>query len=135
MSVHMADGLARVRAGVEDHTVAAVRDALRDGDIVRVRDDVGQQTVPCRCQLAQVGVMGARDNENVYRCLRIDVTERDRPRAAGHYRRRNIGCGDAAEQAVGHGEDLNVCRVRDASDIYGCTTANPRCTTPLVRRI
>jgi hypothetical protein len=31
-------------------------------------------------------------------------------------------------------DDLNVCQVQSAADIYGCTTANPRCTTPLVQR-
>src|SRR5262249_23944794 len=30
--------------------------------------------------------------------------------------------------------DLNVWQVRGAADIYGCPTANPRCTTPLVQR-
>jgi hypothetical protein len=27
-----------------------------------------------------------------------------------------------------------VWRAGDAADIYGCSTANPRCTTPLVQR-
>jgi hypothetical protein len=27
-----------------------------------------------------------------------------------------------------------VCQACGAADIYGCTTANPRCTTPLVQR-
>ena len=134
MGVHVADGLARVRAGVKDHAVAAIRDALGDRDIVGMRDDLRQQAVPGHGQLAQADVVGTRDNENVYRCLRIDVTERDGPIVAGDYRRGNIGRGNAAEQAVGHGADLNVCRVRDASDLYGCSTANPRCTTPLVQR-
>ncbi len=126
MGVHMTDGLAAVYTCVEDNPVAVVRDALGYGDIVRVRHDLGQQAVPGRSQLAHVGVMGTRDNENVYRCLRIDVAEGDRPSAGGHYRRRNVGCGDAAEQAIGHDDDLNVCQAWDASDIYGCTTANPR---------
>ena len=132
--MHVADGLARVRAGIKDHAVAALPDALGDRDIVGMRDDLRQQAVLGLGQLAEAGVMGTRDNEDVYRCLRIDVTERDGPIVAGHYRRGNIGCGNAAEQALGHGADLNVCRVRDASDIYGCSTANPRCTTPLVQR-
>ena len=102
----VADGLARVRAGVKDHPVAPVRDALGDRDIVGMRDDLRQQVLLGRGQFAQASVVGPRDNENVYRCLRIDVTERDSPIIARHYRRRNIGCRNAAEQAVGHGQIL-----------------------------
>ena len=123
--MHVADGLARVRAGIKDDAVAALRDSLGDRDIVGMRDDLCQQAILGLGKLAHAGVVGTRDNENVYRCLRIDVTERDGPIVAGHYRRGNVGCGNAAEQALGHGGDLNVCRVRDASDIYGCNTANP----------
>src|SRR5260370_41907587 len=134
MGVDVPDGLPRLRAGIEDDPVAGIRDALGDGDIMSVPDHLGQQTVPRSRQLAQVGVMGARDNEYVYRCLRIDVTECDGPGAAGHYGRGNIGCGDATEQAIGHGADLNGCRGSDACDIYDCSTAKPRSTTPLVQR-
>jgi hypothetical protein len=79
-------------------------------------------------------VVRPRDNEHVNRCLRIDIAECDRPLVTGHYSRRNLGGSYGAKQAVRHTEDLNVCQVRGAADIYGCTTANPRCTTPLVQR-
>jgi hypothetical protein len=79
-------------------------------------------------------VVRARDNEHVNRCLRIDIAEGDRPLVTGHYGSRYFGGGDGAKQAVRHALDLNVCQVRSAADIYGCSTANPRCTTPLVQR-
>jgi len=79
-------------------------------------------------------VVVARDDEYVDRSLRVNVTERDRARIAGHYGRRYLGGSNTAEQALGHGEDLNVYRAGDAADIYGCSTANPRCTAPLVQR-
>jgi hypothetical protein len=110
VGVHVPDSLARVRAGVKDHPVALLRDAFGDCDIVGMRDDPRQQTLIGRGQLAQADVVGARDNENMYRRLRIDVTERDSPIVARHYRRRNIGGGNAAEQAGRHGEILTCAR-------------------------
>jgi hypothetical protein len=49
-----------------------------------------------------------RDDQDVHRRLRIDIAERHRPRRGGNYGRRYVARGDAAEQAVRHGEDLNV---------------------------
>lgn len=131
--MHMGHGLARLRARVEDHTVAAVRDALRNSYLVGMRNEVGQQTVADRRKLSEIRMMIARDHEDVDGSLRIDVAERDRSRLAGHNRRRYLGTRNTAEQALRHGGDLNVYRAGGAVHIYGCS-ANPRCTAPLVQR-
>jgi len=131
--VHVVDGLPGVRPGVEHHPVAVAVDALGYRDGVRVGDNVTQQPVAGGCQIGQIGVMSARDNKHVYWRLRIDIAEGNRPVITGHYGRRYLAGGYCAEQAVGHAGDLNVFRVFPAADIYGCFTANPRCTTPLVQ--
>jgi RNA polymerase sigma-70 factor (sigma-E family) len=126
--------LAGTGAGVEDDPVTVVGDTLRDCNVMGVRCDGSQEAVLGHGELGQIGVMRPRDNEHVNWCLRIDIAECDGPLVTGHYRRRYFGGSDGAKQAVRHAEDLNVCQVRGAADIYGCTTANPRCTTPLVQR-
>jgi hypothetical protein len=126
--------LAGIRAGVENNPVTVVSDAFRDCDLMGVRCHGGQQALIGRSQFGQIGVVRPRDNEHVNRCLRIDIAECDRPLVTRHYIRRNLGGSYGAKQAVRHADDLNVCQVPGAADIYGCTTANPRCTTPLVQR-
>jgi hypothetical protein len=130
----VAHGLAAVSAGVKHDPVARIGDPLGDGDFMRMGCEVGQKTVADRRELGQIGVVGARDNEHMYRCLRIDIAECDRPLGARNYRRRYLGGGYSAKQALRHAVDLNVCPASNAADIYGCSTANPRCTTPLVQR-
>jgi hypothetical protein len=130
----VAHGLAAISASVKHDPVARIGDALGDGDLMRMGCEVGQKTVAGRRELSQISVVGARDNEHVYRCLRIDIAECDRPLGARNYRRRYLGGGYGAKQALGHAVDLNVCPASNAGDIYGCSTANPRCTTPLVQR-
>lgn len=126
--------LAGVGASIKDDPVTAIGDTLGDRDVMGVRRDGRQQAVPGRSEVSQIGVVRPRDNEHVYRRLRIDIAEGNRPLIARNYRRRYFGGGYGAKQAVCHAGDLNVCQVRGAADIYGCTTANPRCTTPLVQR-
>jgi len=128
----MPDSLPAMGAGVEDNPVAVAGHALGHRHLVGVGDQFGQQAVADRGQLSQVGVVSARDHEYVYGSLRIDIAEGDCPVISGHYGRGYLVSGNGAEQAVRHAGDLNVWRVWNAADIYGCTTANPRCTTPLV---
>jgi hypothetical protein len=117
--------LAGIGASVEDDPVTVVGDALGDCNLMGVRCDGGQKAVLGRSEFSQIGVVRPRDNEHVYRRLRIDIAECDRPLVTRHYGRRYLGGSYSAKQAVRHAEDLNVCRVRSASDIYGCSTANP----------
>jgi hypothetical protein len=126
--------LAGIGTSVEDDPVTVVGDAFRDCHLVGVSCDRGQQAFLGRSEFGQIGVVRPRDNEHVNRCLRIDIAECDRPLVTRHYCRRNLGGSYGAKQAVRHAEDLNVCQVPGAADIYGCCTANPRCTTPLVQR-
>jgi hypothetical protein len=132
--MNVAHGLAAVSAGVEDDPVARIGDTLGDRDLMRMGREVGQQAVSGRHELSQIGVVDSRDNEHVYGGLRIDIAEGDRPLRARNYRCWYLGGRDGAKQAVWHALDLNVCPACDAADIYGVTTANPRCTTPLVQR-
>jgi hypothetical protein len=134
VGVHVLDGLPARWPGIEDDPVA-VRDAAGVRDFGRMREQLAEQVFLRRVdQLGQVGVVHARDHEHVDGCLRVDVGERHRPRSLRHDSRRHVAGDYSAEQAVRHGEDLNVWRAWTAADIYGCTTANPRCTTPLVQR-
>ena len=67
----------------------------------------------------------ARDHKDMNGSLRINITEGDRARITGHDGRRYLGGGNAAEQAIGHVEDLNVYRAGNAADIYGCFYCEP----------
>ena len=124
------DCLTGIGASVEHDPVTVVCDAFRDCDLMGVSCDGSQQAGLGRSEFGQIGVVRPRDNEHVNRCLRIDIAECDRPLVTRDYGRRYLGGGNGAKQAVRHAEDLNVCQVPGAADIYGCCTANPRCTTP-----
>jgi hypothetical protein len=132
--VYVPDRLAAVGTRVEDNAVSGVRHALGNRHVLRVGDHIGQQPRIGRREGRQIRVMLARDHKYVNGSLRINVTERDRPGITGHYGRRYVAGGNTAKQAVRHADDLNVYRADNAADIYGCSTANPRCTTPLVPR-
>ena len=134
MSVDVGDGLPGLRAGVEDDPVAALCDALGHSDLVSMGDEIGKQPVACGGQLSHIGMVVARDHEDMDGSLRINVPEGDRARITRNYGRRYLGSRNTAEQTVGHTGDLNVWQAEGAADIYGCPTANPRCTNPLVQR-
>lgn len=106
----MRDALPGLCPGVEDDPVAAVGDALGQGYLVGMRDEVGKQPVAGGRQLGQIGVVVARYHEDMDRGLRIDVPERDRARIARNYGRWYLGGRNSAEQAVWHTGDLNVWR-------------------------
>jgi hypothetical protein len=134
VGVYVIDSLPGLGTGIEDDAITGIGDAFNDRHLVGMGYEVRQQPVAGGRKLGQVCVMLPSYHKYVYRSLRINVAERDCPRISGHYGRRYVGGGNAAEQAVRHAEDLNVWRAGAAADIYGCSTANPRCTTPLVQR-
>jgi len=117
MHVNVPDRLASVRAGVEDDPVAVGGDALGDRHLAGVANQVCQQPGVGRRELGHVRVMLARDDKHVYWRLRIDITECQCARISRDYGRGYLSGSNAAEQAVRHGADLNVWRVRDALDI------------------
>jgi RNA polymerase sigma-70 factor (sigma-E family) len=102
--------LACIGAGVEDDPVAVLGDTLRDCNLMSVRRHSSQQAVLGRGEFSQIGVVHPRDNEHVYRCLRIDIAEGDRALVARHYRRRYFGGGYCAKQALWHAEILTCTR-------------------------
>jgi hypothetical protein len=98
----MPDRLPRFWTGVEHDPVPAVGDALGDGDLVRLADELVEQAVTGAGQGGDVRVMVARDHQNVRGRLRVDVPESEDPLTIKHYRGRDLpGC-DTAEQALWH---------------------------------
>ena len=117
MSVHVRDGLAAAWPGVEYDPVP-VGDALTDGHLVSVPDQICQQ-LAARCgQLGKVGEVGAWDHQDVRGGLRLDVTEGQGPVGSGHDRGGHVPSRDGAEQAVRHDQDLNVCAARRGPPTY-----------------
>jgi hypothetical protein len=131
----MVDRLAAFLPGVEHDPVTAVGHTGARGNLVRLLDHLGKQAVARRYQLGQVGVVRTWDHEHMNRSLRINVMKHDSPVCFQNYPGWNLTSRNTAEQAVRHDADLNVCRTVRAPDIYSVTTANPRCTTPLVQRL
>jgi hypothetical protein len=110
VGVDVSDGLAGLWAGIEDHAVATVRDALADSDLVGMRDNVGEQIAASGREFGQVRVVVARDHQDVDGSLRINVTESDRSGIARYDRRRYFSGRNTAEQALWHLEILTCTR-------------------------
>ena len=100
--MHVVDGLPSLRAGVENHSIAAVGHPFRDRHLSGVGDQVRQQVVAGCTQLSQVGMVGARDHQHVDWCLRIYVAKGNCLGIGRHYRRRYLAGCDTAEQAIRH---------------------------------
>jgi RNA polymerase sigma-70 factor (sigma-E family) len=99
----VADRLASAGAGIEDDAVAVVGNALGDGHLMRMGNEVGQQVCFSSGEFGQIRVMRARDHKYVNRCLRVDIAERQCSLISRDDGRGYL-CGSyAAEQAVGHG--------------------------------
>jgi hypothetical protein len=111
--MHMANGLPAVTAGIEDHAVPGAGDAAGDRHLMGESGHLGEQPVACRGEPCKVRVMVIRDNQDMYRCLRVQVGESDRPRAGGDPGSRHLAGRDAAEQAVGHGLILTCATPAD----------------------
>ena len=80
MRVDVADCLAGAGAGVEDDPVAVLSNALGDGHLVRMGNEVGQQPCFGGRELGQVRVVLARNHKYVNRCLWVDIAERQSAR-------------------------------------------------------
>ena len=96
------DRLPRLRPRVEDHPVAGVSDAFRNGHIPGVGHQVSEQVVAGRTQLSQVGVVGARNYQDMNGSLRIYVTKGNSAGIRRDNRRRYLAGRDTAEQAIRH---------------------------------
>jgi hypothetical protein len=130
--VHVVNRLAGLRPGVEHHPVPGLGHARAGRDQGRLRCKLVKQAITGLGERRQVRMVLSRDNQHVHRRLRVYVLERDGARALQHARRRDLPRRDATKQAVNHDADLNLCHADRAADIYGCTTAKPRRTIPLV---
>ena len=102
MGVHVPDRLPRFWTGVEHDPVPAAGDALGDGDLMRLGDELVEQAVTGDGQGGDVRVMVARDHQDVRGRLRVDVPESEDPLAVKHHRGRDLPARDTAEQALWH---------------------------------
>lgn len=108
--MHVPDRLAGVGAGVDDDPVSVPGDALGDRHLMRVSDDLGQQAGIGRGQVRQTGVMLARDDQHMNRCLRVDIAEGHCSRISRDDGRGYLRGSNAAEQAVRHRLILTCAR-------------------------
>lgn len=106
----MLDCLPGIRPGVKDNAVAVAGDPFGNRHLMGVGDDVSQQTVTGSAELGHGGVVCPRDHQDMHGRLRVDIAEGDRPRSGGHYGRRDLASGNAAEQTVWHGPILTCSR-------------------------
>src|SRR5579875_3552814 len=113
VQVDVRHGLARVGAGVEHEAVAAaaaVADAFRHRDAMRLGDDLGEQPGVRGGERRGVGIVPLGDDEDVHRRLRVDVAERQHPVGLQHLGRGDLLGDDRAEQAVSHTTILDRAR-------------------------
>ena len=102
MRVHVPDRLTTFAAGVEHDPVAAAADALGNGDLVRLPDELVEQSVTRASQGGDVRIVVTRDYQDMRGRLGTDVTESDGPLTVQHKRGRDLSGRDPAEQAVWH---------------------------------
>lgn len=99
--MEMPHRLAGIGAAVADHTVA-VRDTDRLGDRGDRFEDVGNQLTVLGCYLVDRCDVRARNDQDVYGCLRIDIAEAIDLLILIYTGRGDLACGDLAEKAVFH---------------------------------
>lgn len=99
VGVDVEDGLAGLRARVEDQPELAVRLGARD--LVREPDDRGEQGWVGGRELRDVAVMSAGHDEHMQRSLGMEVPERDDVTILGDDVGRDLPGDDPAEQALG----------------------------------
>jgi hypothetical protein len=110
VGVDVRHGLARLRAGVEDHPVALAADALGHRYLVSLANDLVQQAGVGGRERGDVRVVLLRDHEHVRRRLRVDVAEREHPVGSQDPGGRDRLGGDSAEQAFRHTKILGPRR-------------------------
>src|ERR1700722_7182469 len=110
VGVDVRHGLARLRAGVEDHPVSLAADALGHRYLVSLANDLVQQAGVGRRERGDVRVVLLRDDEHVRRRLRVDVPEREHPVGSQDPGGGDRLGGDSAEQAFRHTKILGPQR-------------------------
>ena len=122
--MHVPDGLAAFPSGVEDEAVAAAVNPLRDRHLVRVRDNLVEQSAR-RGQCRHIRIMVFRYYQDMRRRLGIDITEGDRAITLKHLRGRYLSCHDLAEQALWHVSIIVALRERTVPDRSLTETLHP----------
>jgi hypothetical protein len=89
-------GLAGVTAGIEDHSVSGLSDALRHSYFVRLHRYLGKQAV-ISGDSSQVAVVIPRYHQYMSWRLGIYVAECERARAFKHKRSRHFAGSDSTE--------------------------------------
>jgi hypothetical protein len=102
----MGYGLARVGAGVEDHAVTGLTDALIGSDPVRPVDHLAEQRAVRGGERREIGMVFFRDDQHVYRGLRVDIAEGQDPVRFQHRSGGDFPGHDGAEQAFSHTQIL-----------------------------
>lgn len=115
------DGLACAGAGVEDDAVAATVDLVVGGDRSGLAQHVGGDLRFGGGERRGVRVVDLGNDQDVGRCLRVDVLEGDGGVALADDGRRDLPRDDLAEQAVG----LRLSRHGPASSVGGGDADDP----------
>jgi hypothetical protein len=98
--MHVRHTLLRVGAGVEHQAITGFRDTGVERDLVSGgQQRVGEPSVGRR-HLRGITVMLLGNDEHMRGCLRLDVSEGQRPFVVTDNRRRNLTSDNAAEQAI-----------------------------------
>jgi hypothetical protein len=97
MRVHVIHRLPGVTAGIEDHPVAALCDALGPRYLMSLTHHFSKQPGSGRGQRTEIAIVIPRNHQHVNRSLRIDITKCERARGFEDSRRRNFAHGDSAE--------------------------------------
>jgi len=100
--MNVGHGLPRLLAGVEDHAVAGLADAVGRRDLARLADHLGEQPAVGGGERRDVRVMILRDDEHMNRGLRVDVAKREYAVGFADHGRGDLTGDDGAEQAVSH---------------------------------
>jgi hypothetical protein len=101
MGVHMANRLASVVTGVEDHP-EAVGKVLLGRDSGDRRKDLASQGRICSTKLGHIGVMGLGDHHDMDGCLWRNIAKGEHGVGAQHLIRGDLTCDDAAKQAISY---------------------------------
>ena len=106
MDVEVGDGLAAVRAVVDDHAVSVLREAELGGDVRGGEEKVAEDGSVIGGRCAHAGDGFVRDDEDVDGCLRGNVAESEAGFVTMDHIRRDLGVADFLENRLHWGRNL-----------------------------
>jgi hypothetical protein len=101
MEMEVVDGLPAVTPHVGDDPIAAFGDPLCAGELRNILEDSGEEIAVARSQIVGGGDVSPRQQKDVCRRLRVDVTDGDDQVVLVDPRRGQLARDDAAEEAPG----------------------------------